>query len=161
MPEWITPLLWPVWCAPMRASLSTSANRRPGRRRSNSRALASPTIPAPTTTTSYVDTPGIVGGSGLRARLADILPGLQLATYLTDSVRAPAAAPAGAAFRRAGEAHRAREEALLRRRGDRLPGGRSGRLLPRRPGRPPGGDGDECRRPRADDRDHRAGRDLR
>src|SRR5437879_5632386 len=56
MPEWITPLLWPLWCAPTTGSLSITASRVWGRRSSSSRAAARPTMPAPTTTTSYGDT---------------------------------------------------------------------------------------------------------
>jgi hypothetical protein len=52
MPEWMTPLLCPLWWAAIRRSFSTTATRRPGRRASSSRALARPTMPAPITTTS-------------------------------------------------------------------------------------------------------------
>src|ERR1035438_582051 len=43
----MTPLLWPVWGAATRSSFSTTSKRFPGKRRKNSRAVASPTIPAP------------------------------------------------------------------------------------------------------------------
>src|SRR6476469_1978570 len=50
MPWWMTPLLWLVWCAPSRASRSSTSTRRP--RSASARAVASPTIPPPTTATS-------------------------------------------------------------------------------------------------------------
>src|SRR3954468_572373 len=52
MPAWATPELRPVWCNAGAGSRSRTATRRPGRRRWNSRAAASPTIPAPTKTAS-------------------------------------------------------------------------------------------------------------
>src|SRR5688500_2846911 len=48
MPAWMTPLLWPVWWNPTSSCFSSTATRRPGRRRSISRATARPMIPAPT-----------------------------------------------------------------------------------------------------------------
>ena len=67
MPAWITPLEWPVWCAAIRGSRSSTATRRSGSRRPSSRATARPTIPAPTTATSHCS-----GGRGADtdARLA-------------------------------------------------------------------------------------------
>src|SRR4051812_36369971 len=52
MPAWATPELRAVWCNAGAGSRSRTATRRPGRRRWSSRAVASPTIPAPTKTTS-------------------------------------------------------------------------------------------------------------
>src|SRR5215208_4742978 len=49
----MTPLLWPVWWRPIDDSFSSTANLSPGRRFRRSRAVARPTIPPPTTTTSY------------------------------------------------------------------------------------------------------------
>src|SRR5712691_1430373 len=48
----MTPLLCPVWWAATRASFSSTSTRREGARRTSSRAVARPRIPAPTTTTS-------------------------------------------------------------------------------------------------------------
>src|SRR2546430_6494392 len=48
----MTPLLCPVWWAATRASFSSTRTRREGARRTSSRAVARPRIPAPTTTTS-------------------------------------------------------------------------------------------------------------
>ena len=53
MPECTTPLEWLVWCAAMRGSRSSTATASPSWRSASSRATASPTIPAPTTTTSH------------------------------------------------------------------------------------------------------------
>src|SRR5689334_15884696 len=52
MPACATPELRPVWCVATSASRSSTTTRRPGRSRCRWRAAASPTIPAPTTTTS-------------------------------------------------------------------------------------------------------------
>src|SRR5215211_689510 len=52
MPEWMTPLLCPVWCCAIACSFSSTVRPRPGRRLRSSRATASPRMPAPTTTTS-------------------------------------------------------------------------------------------------------------
>src|SRR5512133_1449166 len=54
MPAWITPLFAPVCPLPTSGARSTTTTRSPGRRRSSSRATASPTMPAPTTATSQV-----------------------------------------------------------------------------------------------------------
>src|SRR6185369_15307210 len=62
-PLWITPELWPVWWRPTESCLSMTMIRDPGRRRSTSRATASPTIPAPTTARSYRPEPGTLDGS--------------------------------------------------------------------------------------------------
>src|ERR1700761_8719017 len=51
MPEWITLELRPVWCSARRGSRSTTATVRPVR--TTACAVARPTIPPPTTTTSY------------------------------------------------------------------------------------------------------------
>src|ERR1700679_2467018 len=51
MPEWITLELRPVWCSARRGSRSTTATVRPVR--TTAYAVARPTIPPPTTTTSY------------------------------------------------------------------------------------------------------------
>src|SRR6266567_2989675 len=61
MPEWITPELCPVWCPPTAGSLSTTASDVPGLRLRISRAAASPSIPPPTITTSYLVTAGLSG----------------------------------------------------------------------------------------------------
>src|SRR5688572_30802701 len=50
MPWWMTPLLCEVWCAPSRSSRSSTSTRRP--RSASARAVASPTIPPPTTAMS-------------------------------------------------------------------------------------------------------------
>lgn len=52
MPEWITPLLWLLWCAAITGSFSITSSRSPGRAESRARAVLSPTIPAPITITS-------------------------------------------------------------------------------------------------------------
>src|SRR5690606_704486 len=52
MPEWTTPELWLVWCRATSGSFSSTVTRRPGRRAARARAVASPTMPAPTTMTS-------------------------------------------------------------------------------------------------------------
>src|SRR5688572_4286784 len=52
MPEWITPLLWPVWCVATPDSFSSTTTPSLGRRVSKRYAVASPTMPAPTMTTS-------------------------------------------------------------------------------------------------------------
>src|SRR5918996_4275064 len=49
----MTPLLWVVWCAPMRSSRSSSTTFMP--RRASARAAASPTIPPPATATSCIE----------------------------------------------------------------------------------------------------------
>src|SRR5687768_11667077 len=49
MPACTTPELCPVWWAATRSSFSSTTTRLPGRRRVSSRAIASPTMPAPTT----------------------------------------------------------------------------------------------------------------
>src|SRR4051812_10994243 len=51
----MTPLLCDVWCAPSCGSRSSTSTRRP--RSASSRAVASPTIPPPTTATSCVMSP--------------------------------------------------------------------------------------------------------
>src|SRR5919202_4854195 len=53
MPACTTPLLWPLWWAATSASRSNTATRRPGRRERSSRAVARPTMPAPTTARSH------------------------------------------------------------------------------------------------------------
>src|SRR5438067_1395674 len=52
MPEWRTPELCPVWWAATRPSFSRTATRLPGKRRVNWSAVASPTMPPPTTARS-------------------------------------------------------------------------------------------------------------
>src|SRR5919197_84882 len=54
MPEWMTPELWPVWCAARRGSFSRSTRRAPGRRARSARAVARPTMPPPTIAMSWV-----------------------------------------------------------------------------------------------------------
>ena len=54
MPEWMTPLLWPVWCVPSSDSFSQSTSYSEGKRSSSARAVASPTMPPPMIATSYV-----------------------------------------------------------------------------------------------------------
>ena len=51
MPACTTPELWPVWCAARRSSFSSTTTSVPGRRRTTSRAIATPRIPPPTTPT--------------------------------------------------------------------------------------------------------------
>src|SRR5690554_6538361 len=53
MPEWITPLLWPVWWAAQRSSFSTTTMRAAGWRRPRAIAVDRPTMPPPRTATSY------------------------------------------------------------------------------------------------------------
>src|SRR3990172_2081147 len=48
MPEWMTPLLCPVWWAATRGSLSSTTSRARGCRSVRATAVASPTMPAPT-----------------------------------------------------------------------------------------------------------------
>src|SRR5579859_4825113 len=55
----MTPLLWPDWLAAIFDSLSTTTNRSRGQRPRRSRAVAKPTIPAPTTTTSIQPRPPV------------------------------------------------------------------------------------------------------
>src|ERR1700742_5209031 len=52
MPAWITPLLCVVWWAPIRDSRSSTTTFIP--RRASARAVASPTMPPPTTATSCI-----------------------------------------------------------------------------------------------------------
>ena len=52
MPEWMTPLLWPLWCEASWLSFSSTTTRVPGRLRTTARAVARPTIPPPATTRS-------------------------------------------------------------------------------------------------------------
>ena len=54
MPEWMTPLLWPVWCAANPFSFSTTPTVSLGKRWVSSIAVAMPNIPPPTTAMSYV-----------------------------------------------------------------------------------------------------------
>ena len=49
----MTPELWPLWCRAISGSLSSTASRASGWRRSSSRAVARPMSPAPTTAMSY------------------------------------------------------------------------------------------------------------
>ena len=51
MPACTTPELWPVWCAASRSSFSSTTTSVPGRRRTTSRAIATPRMPPPTTPT--------------------------------------------------------------------------------------------------------------
>src|SRR5690242_21262788 len=51
MPACTTPELWPVWCAASRSSFSSTTTSVPGRRRTTSRAMATPRMPPPTTPT--------------------------------------------------------------------------------------------------------------
>src|SRR6266436_897216 len=52
MPEWMTPLLWPVWWAAICGSFSSSSSRRRGWASVRASAVARPTMPPPTTATS-------------------------------------------------------------------------------------------------------------
>src|SRR5215470_7646791 len=52
MPEWMTPLLWPVWWAPSWGSLSSRVRRRRGYASVRPRAVPSPTMPPPMTARS-------------------------------------------------------------------------------------------------------------
>src|SRR5438093_7496229 len=54
MPEWMTPLLWPVWWVPSSASFSQRTRWSEGVRSSSARAVASPTMPPPMMAMSYV-----------------------------------------------------------------------------------------------------------
>src|SRR6478609_4750193 len=54
MPAWITPLLWPVWCCAIADSRSRTRTRSSGRRDNNSRVVARPRMPPPTTMVSQV-----------------------------------------------------------------------------------------------------------
>ena len=54
MPEWITPLLWPVWWVASSASFSQITSDSEGKRSSSPRAVARPTMPPPMIATSYV-----------------------------------------------------------------------------------------------------------
>src|SRR6185437_2200705 len=49
MPEWMTPLLWPLWWRAISGSFSSTARRSWGKRRVASMAVAKPTIPPPIT----------------------------------------------------------------------------------------------------------------
>ena len=53
MPEWMTPLLWPVWWRPTSVSFSTTTSSQPGSSSSNDTAVARPTMPPPITQKSY------------------------------------------------------------------------------------------------------------
>src|SRR3954452_6344375 len=68
MPACATPELRPVWCSAGSDSRSRTTTRNDGRRRWSSRGVASPTIPAPTTTTSAA--PG--GPSVMPARVLGV-----------------------------------------------------------------------------------------
>src|SRR5919106_5657661 len=75
MPEWMTPLLWPVWWRPSSASFSQSTSFSAGNLSRSARAVASPTMPPPMMATSYVIA---VGAPGLldrreRRRLPDLV----------------------------------------------------------------------------------------
>src|SRR4029077_11562340 len=63
MPEWITPLLWPVWWRPTSASFSTTTSPQPGKASCNDSAVARPTIPPPITQKSYMDRGPLAGSS--------------------------------------------------------------------------------------------------
>src|SRR6266540_246007 len=52
MPEWMTPLLCPVWCAAIVASLSRMTSRALGERSDSASAVARPTMPPPMIATS-------------------------------------------------------------------------------------------------------------
>src|SRR5712671_1196300 len=52
MPEWMTPLLWPVWWAAICGSFSSRSSRRRGWASVRASAVASPTMPPPTTARS-------------------------------------------------------------------------------------------------------------
>src|SRR5262245_58173470 len=54
MPEWMTPLLCPVWCVASSDSFSQITRESEGVRSSNARAVARPTMPPPMIATSYV-----------------------------------------------------------------------------------------------------------
>src|SRR4051812_669646 len=73
MPAWITPLVWPVWCAARRCSRSRTHSFAIGRRRSSSRATARPRMPPPTTTRSH--SRGGALSSKTIARLYDLADG--------------------------------------------------------------------------------------
>src|SRR5712691_78479 len=45
MPEWMTPLLWPVWCEAIFASFSSMIRRRRGLASVRASAVARPTMP--------------------------------------------------------------------------------------------------------------------
>src|SRR5512146_1994989 len=52
MPEWMTPLLWPLWWRAISGSFSSTARRNWGKRLVASMAVDRPTIPPPITRTS-------------------------------------------------------------------------------------------------------------
>src|SRR5947207_1038130 len=117
MPAWMTPLERPVWWAAIRGSRSSTTTPIPSWRNASSRATASPTIPAPMTTTSHSR-----GGSGSLGTMYEFA-GLSLANSYTDDGPAaeaaglpPARAPAEGAADRAGVGLRAEVR--------RLPGAR-------------------------------------
>src|SRR5436190_7709988 len=77
MPLWITPLLCPVWCIASACSFSRSTSVAPGLRWSSVIAVASPTIPPPTTQKSYVIARSVAteqeGRAGTLANRSDLL----------------------------------------------------------------------------------------
>src|SRR5580700_7569331 len=60
----MTPELCPLWCAPTVASFSRTVTRSPGRASIRAIAVASPTSPAPMTSTSQPSRPVISGRAG-------------------------------------------------------------------------------------------------
>src|SRR3990170_4979716 len=70
MPEWITPLLWPGWGGRTPGSFSSTQRYAFGLRSRIASAVASPTIPPPTTATSNESsTPRILSPGGHSHRL--------------------------------------------------------------------------------------------
>src|SRR3989304_2021713 len=64
MPEWITPLLWPVWWRPTPGSFSSTQRYAFGLRSRIASAVASPTIPPPPTATSKESSPPRIPSPG-------------------------------------------------------------------------------------------------
>src|SRR3972149_6148390 len=83
MPEWMTPLVRPVWCAATRSSFSRTTTRAPGWRSSNAIAVARPTIPPPTTAMSQLTGNRPSGCFGYFAGLDVFRAGMRVMAALT------------------------------------------------------------------------------
>src|SRR3989304_1792988 len=91
MPEWRTPLLCPVWWSPTLASFSRTRTEAPGLRRKSLKAVASPTIPPPTPTSSYTRRLWSAGDRGVNG--PELLSGRQAAPLSHGGGRAREARP--------------------------------------------------------------------